>query len=312
MSQPSKIRFHHKIKLGRLIIKSKPKPQNKQGQKAGQIEEAEQKAERSIQRLEERIDLEETARYSGALIRRRVVKSASDLLRFILVYSLCDFSLREVGMWGTMMGLGSLSKTAILKRIRKCRVWLGILIVSFLRLQRIEIPNYAGVRLRMIDASTISEPGSMKTDWRLHLSFDLGSACVDDVLLTDSRSGETLVRFEFQPGDICLADRAYGVARSIGVLLGASAWFVIRIGWRNLPLQMRDGQPFVISDWLRVQSADPAAHPAQTKVWVNTPQGRYPIRLIARAIPAEKAELARKRMLAEAKKKKRKVNENSL
>jgi hypothetical protein len=96
------------------------------------------------------------------------------------------------------------------------------------------------------------------------------------------------------------------------VLLGAAASFIIRIGWQNLPLTDRAGQPFDISAWLGVQSTDPAAWPAQAFVWVNTPQGRFPLRLIARAIPPEKAAKIRQRLQAEARHKKRKLDERSL
>jgi len=271
-----------------------------------------EKLEKSLQKIGAKLDLEESARYSGAMLRHRLVKTAMDLLRMILVYSLCDCSLRMVGVWGTLMEVGSLSKTAILKRFRKCRRWLGMMIVVLLKFQNIHLPKHKGIRLRLIDATSVSQPGSHQTDWKVHLSFDLSHACIEEVQLADGKSVETLTRFNFQTGDICLADRIYGRLVSLGVLLGGLTWFVIRISWKNLPVQSTEGQPFSISNWLRVQSTDPAAYPAQAKVWIDTPHGRFPIRLIARTIPFEKAERTRKRLLAEAKKKKRKVDERTL
>jgi hypothetical protein len=146
----------------------------------------------------------------------------------------------------------------------------------------------------------------------LHLSFDLLTGRIDDVRLTTMKEGESLTRWQFEANEICLADRCYGVLRSLGVLLGACAHFVIRIGWQNLPMQDREGRPFSVRDWLQAQSSDPAAQPAQTRVWVRTPQGRFPIRLMARAIPPEKAERLRQNMQAEAKRKHRHLDERSL
>jgi hypothetical protein len=133
-----------------------------------------------------------------------------------------------------------------------------------------------------------------------------------DVQLTDGHQGESLTRWEFQPNEICLADRYSGNRRSLGVLLGAAALFVIRLGWQNLPLQDRDGQPFSLPGWLAVQSTDPDTTPAQVAVWVSTPQGRFPVRVIARAIPPEKAEPIRQKLRAEAHRKKRRLDERTL
>src|SRR3989338_3259353 len=64
------------------------------------------------------VDLEMTAKDTHALQRKREVKSAADLLRLVLAYSVCDWSLRLVGLWATVIGLGHLSDTAVLKRLR--------------------------------------------------------------------------------------------------------------------------------------------------------------------------------------------------
>jgi hypothetical protein len=275
-------------------------------------QEERDKMQQALAQLDARIDLEESARYCQAIRRRRVIQSARDLLRLAMVYALTDLSLRMVGLWGTVMEWGSLSKSGIRKRLRQSRVWLGVLIGSVLLWGKVAVPGKTQYRYRLIDVSNISQPGSHKTNWRLHLDFGLSGHGIQGVQLTDASVGESLTHWEFEPDDIVLADRIYGVCRSLGVLLGALAFFVIRIGWQNLPLLDCEGRPFSICGWLGVQSLDPAATPAQVKVWVNTPQGCYPIRLIARAIPPAKAEKIRKNLRAEAKRKKRRLDERSL
>ena len=274
--------------------------------------EIERQAEKSIAVLSSHIDLDASARAAGALSRRRVVRSAQDLLRFVMVYALTDYSLRMVGLWGTVMEWGSLSKNGLRKRLCHCQQWLGTLIVTVLQAGKVSLPDHQGVRVRLFDASNVSRPGSHKTDWRLHLGFDLSAGRMTDVQLTDGRQGESLTRWQFQPDEICLADRYYGVARSLGVLLGAGALFVIRLGWQNLPLQDREGRPFSLPAWLAVQSSDPAATPAQVYLWVLTPQGRFPVRVIARAIPPEKAEEKRIQIQAESKHKHTHLDERTL
>lgn len=274
----------------------------------------EAQVQRALNSLSQEVDLEGSASYSGALVRRRVIQSARDLLRFVLLYSLSNYSLRMVGLWGTVMGWGSLCKSGVRKRLRQCQGWIGMLVVSLLVAGKLSWPERGGAqyRLRLVDASNVCQPGSHQSDWRLHLSFDLTRLCIDEVKLTTGRVGESRTHLQFAAHEICLADRAYGVVRSLGVLLGAGAFFVIRIGWQNLPVQDRDGHPVALADWLRVLSPDPAATPAQRQVWVVTPQGRFPIRLRARAIPPDKAAQQRKRLRQEAHSKKRQLDERSL
>lgn len=283
------------------------------GKEKSSSNEIDTRIQTALASLEKRIDLEGSARYCKALCRRRVVQTALNLLRLVMVYSLTDYSLRMVGLWGTVMGWGSLSKSGVRKRLRQCQQWFGTLITLVLLSGKMSMPKAdSQLRLRLIDVTNVSQPGSRKIDWRLHLSFSLAPFRIDDVQLTNKSVGETLTHWQFDQDDLCLADRVYGVPRSLGVLFGALAFFVIRIGWQNLPLQDREGKPFAISTWLRVQSPDPTATPAQTKLWVVTPQGRFPIRLIARAIPPEKAMKIRQSMQAEAKHKKRCIDERTL
>lgn len=119
------------------------------------------------------VDLEATARAAGLMVRNREVRSASDLLRIVLAYALCDWSLRVVGVWSHLIGLGELSDVAVLKRVRSCQVWLGQIVLGCLLARRVEFAE-VGVRLRLIDATCVSRPGSRGTDWRVHLSLDLG------------------------------------------------------------------------------------------------------------------------------------------
>jgi hypothetical protein len=187
-----------------------------------------------------------------------------------------------------------------------------MMIVTVLVAGKLSQPKHHGMKFLLFDASTVSRPGSHKADWRLHSGFDLGAGRMSDLLVTDAKQGESLTRWQFQPNEICLADRYSGNPRSLGVLLGAAAFFVIRIGWQNLPLQDREGCPISLPQWLKVQSADPAATPAQLSAWVKTPQGLFPVRVVARAIPPEKVEKIRNRLQAESKSKKTRLDERTL
>ena len=253
------------------------------------------------------IDLERTARETQALQRVREIKTGADLLRLVLFYSTSEWSLRMTAAWALLHGIADMSDVAVMKRIANCKTWLGILIVLLLRLRCNALHNQPGVRLRLIDATVITRQGSKGTDWRVHLSFDLGQMCLDEIEITDQHGGESLVRFERHADTIGIADRAYSRAKSIGPWLEAGAGVIVRANWYNLPMQRENGQPFDIIPWLKTLS-----EPSEQQVWVNTPQGRFPVRFIACPLPPKEAAQARDRARKLSCKKQHKIQEETL
>src|SRR5215475_6179778 len=69
-------------------------------------------------------ELASSAKASGALVRRREIKTAGDLLRLALAYGPCGMSLRTVAAWAHTMQLGELSDVATMKRLRGSAGWL--------------------------------------------------------------------------------------------------------------------------------------------------------------------------------------------
>jgi hypothetical protein len=236
------------------------------------------------------IDLEQTARETKAIQRLRAIRNAGDLLRMIFFYVLSDCSLRLVGIWALMRGIGYLSDVAILNRLRKSHVWMGELVGKLLEKRCSELKSLPGIRLRIIDATSVSGPGSHTTDWRAHLSFDLSNLCLDGIELTDRYGGESLVRFPAQPNEIEIADGAYSFASGMGPGLAQGVGQVVRINWRNVPVYMPGGERFEIIPWLRTLIG-----PAERFIDFRTPQGCFQLRLIAAPLPPEKAEEARRR-----------------
>jgi hypothetical protein len=271
-----------------------------------------EKLEKELLNLGEGIDLEKSAREDGALLRRRGVSSAVDLLRIVMAYSHLDFSLRMLGMWCVLRDLCAISKTALYHRLQKCEVWLGKLVVTFLLQRKLLFPAQGQIRIRLIDASVICQPGSKGTDWRVHVGFDLGQMCMDWVEVTDQHGGESFNRFPCAPGELYIGDRGYAVKSSVGHVLAAGAWLLVRVGWLKLPFEDAQGQPWDLIAWLKQASLVPGGQPQETAVWVNTPHGRFALRFLAQALPADKAEEARRRLRQEAKKKKKTVDERSL
>jgi len=235
---------------------------------------------------------ETAAQSSGALVRKRAVQSAGDLLRLVLAYSLWDWSLRQVGAWACILGLAHLSDVAVRKRLRHTRPWLGALVGQALGQVR-GLANPYGVRLRLIDASVITQPGSRGTDWRVHVGFDVGQSCLDEWEVTDAHGGETLLRHAISRGEILVADRAYGHRAGLGYLLHLGAQCLIRINGYNLPVLTPRGQPLAVRAWLASLSQRTTRR--ERRVRICTPQGDFDLRLIAQRLPPEAIAAARQR-----------------
>jgi hypothetical protein len=252
------------------------------------------------------LDLEKTARATGALVRRRKVKTASDLLRLVLGYALGDWSLRVTGAWATVTGLCDLSDVAVLKRLRACHEWLSQLVGAWLLKGREHLRSQV-TRLRLIDATVVTKPGSQGTDWRVHLGLNVQCACLDSIEVTDAHGAESFARHSAIPGDILLGDRFYAYADNLGTVLSAGSELAVRISWQNLPLHA-DGQRLDVINWLKAMETGSA----ERQVALQTPQGRYELRLLAQRLPQEAADRNRQRLIRLARKKGKTPDERTL
>ena len=253
-------------------------------------------------------DLEESCRSKFALRRCREISSAGDLLRICLAYSLCDMSLRKVAAWAETIGLGRLSDVAVMKRLRAAPEWLGYVLARWLE-ERGLTTDVPGCRVRIIDATVISKPGSRGTDWRLHVNFDVGRERIADVELTDHHEGETLRRHAYSKGDIILADRGYAQLRGMTHALRAGAHVVLRGRCSNMPLHTKAGTKLKLVPLLETLGTDEVA---DWDVFLHEEGRVYPMRLVALRKSGPAAEKERKKIAYEASRKRRKPNALSM
>jgi hypothetical protein len=268
-----------------------------------------------LSRLPRGFDLEKTLRESKALVRRRGIASAEALLRLILVYSLCGLSLRATAAWAQAQGVAQVSDVALLKRLRKASSWMGQLLAAKLaeRLEGLEPQPPGSYRLRIVDATTASIPGSQGTDYRVHLGFDLGSFQVDRIEVTGAQGGESYSRLGIQTGDLVLADRGYCHRRGLAAVRQAGADFLVRINWQNLPLEDSQHQRLDLVELLeQVEGSEAVTFDLATVADPSQAIPSMPVRLIVVRKPAEAAEAERRRILREASRKRRTANPKTL
>ncbi len=255
-------------------------------------------------------DLAEMARAEGAFCRCRQVRSAADLLRLVCVYALGDLSLRLTAGWATVVGLAELSDVALLGRLRQCLPWLQALVTAQLAPRRADQPAAepaTGRRLRLIDGSQVSGPGSAGTDWRLHFSYDPVAQRLAAIEVTDTHGGESLSRYAFTPEDIAVADRGYCRATGIAHVLDQQADVVVRLNTGALPLYPAPNADVALDlgAWLMTV---PETAAAERPVWIDrTPGGgqratadptapRLALRVVAHRLAPQAAAAARRRL----------------
>src|ERR687893_321333 len=183
------------------------------------------------------IDLEATARTSGALVRRREIRSAEALLRLALAYGPGGLSLRMAAAWAGISGLADLSDTAVMKRLRKAADWLGEVAGALLRRAAAAPPTQGplpGRRLRIADGSMITGPGG-KRKWRLHAAFDPVAGRFTDLALTDERGAESFDRTDWRAGDVGLGPPRHAPPPAPRRIPAAGGGFIVRTGWTRLP-----------------------------------------------------------------------------
>lgn len=253
-------------------------------------------------------DLAASAAEQRALVRKRQIRSAGDLLRLALLYSACDYSLKASGARAAALGMAQLSAPAVLQRLRKAADWLGYLVVRWLQ-QRGLASVGIGLPIRLVDATGVSQPGSSGTDWRVHLGLDLAHQRISHVELTDATGGETLQRHPVRPGEVLVADRGYAHREGVASVLDRQGHVLVRINCHNFPLEARDGQPFDILKHLETLA------PGELGDWevqFRAHNQVYPLRLVAVRKTQPAAQHEQERIRREAARKGRRPDERSL
>lgn len=254
-------------------------------------------------------NLDELAQASGALRRRRMVGSGEELVRLALAYAVEDWSLRQTAGMARVLGWHTISDVAVLKRLRGCPEFLRRIISTVLG-RRVEVYPRPSLRVCLVDATTISRPGSSGADWRLHVVYDLFGLQLQKVQVTDILQGESLSRFEIRADEVYLADRLYGTTPSIRYMLEQGGTFIVRTSPQQIRLKApQDDEPLDLTGWLEglVDAA-----PGEREVGVSSRRKYWPLRLVALRKSPEAAERAVRKAVHQSQRKGHAVREETL
>lgn len=251
--------------------------------------------------LADLVDLEVTVREQKALLRRREIKSAEELLRLAVAWGPGGLSLRQASAWAGISGIGDFCDSALLKRLRNSANWLETLVQAVLlaRAPAAETLAAEGRLVRLVDGSTFGVVGSDRPGWRLHAGFDVPTGRFGQITLTSVAEGENLERIPVVPGELRVADRGFARPDGLRHMVSQGGHFLVRIGSRSLKLEDAQGRPVDLASVFDAVARD-GSYDGDVLVRHGR-KGRkkwppLPVRLVVRPLPAGAEDAARRRL----------------
>ena len=152
-------------------------------------------------------DWETRMREWGAFTYAGKIQSPPELLRAIFLYCGPDQSLREVA--GTLtLRAERITDQAVWKRLHRCTPFLTALLKQMLSLEDLPaLPQH--LRFLSCDGTTVECPGATSADYRLHLTINLVNLQFHEVLISNTKKGESLKNYHLHAGDVAVVDRGY-------------------------------------------------------------------------------------------------------
>lgn len=257
---------------------------------------------------------EDKARESGALVRKRKIDSAETLLRVLLIHLADDKSLRTTAAYAQEAGVCHINDVALLHRLKASEEWFRWMSLELLK--DIKGPFFSQqvakeFRIRLVDSSTISEPGSTGSDWRLHYCVQLHNLRCDTFLITSPRIGEDFQRYPVAQDDLIIGDRGYCKRKGITYVLKQGGHVLVRFHSSNLPLFTRQGGEYPILE--RLRSLGEGSY-GDWNVWYQSPDKQTMIkgRLCAIRKSMEAIEISKKKLFQKASKQGRKLKPETI
>lgn len=196
---------------------------------------------------------QELAKKTGALLRSRKF-TPETLLRSLLIHLADGCSLRETSTRTKQGDIVEVSDVALLKRLNASGEWFRQMSLGLRKKWVIQPPETlfcSEYRIRLIDGSTVSEPGSTGSTWRIHYSIQLSTLQCDEVHVTRTSVGESFERFAVSPGDLLIGDRGFGNRKNVRYVTDHDGFVLVRINATNLPVHLPEGGKFNLLPHLR-------------------------------------------------------------
>ena len=188
----------------------------------------------NIEKLLEKLPegVEKAANETGALKRRREIKTAYDLLMLVFLYIAHGLSYLEISVAAKMKGIAQISDVAFMKRFAKCGKLMEWLLENLNPQATAHYKKpikFEKHDIKALDASVVTSGGKMRITHRLHFAIEIFKLKSDQYKITSEKTGESLTNFTVKPADLFLGDRAYGTKTSMEHCLAGKGNFIFRI-----------------------------------------------------------------------------------
>ena len=258
--------------------------------------------------------MDEMAKRTGALHRKRGVCSCVDLLRMLFLYASSNFSFRILAAAACALGISTISDTAWRKRFSKAAPFLHEILHSLLSafLPAADISAFDGVKnVLLADASVIRQNGKQQHQQRIHLCYSLNENRMKQVKVSDQHTAESLAHFSMKKGDLVLADAGYGTAQNFIYAQEQGADVILRITPKNFCLY--DAQGEKISLTALMKEAEEKHMEWTDGFGYCKYKGKTGfVRITAHRLPDGQAAKARKRKTRKASKNQRRIQAETL
>lgn len=230
------------------------------------------------------------------------VTDVSVPLRMVLHHVATNTSLKTTAALAAASGLIDVSAVVLHKWMCKFAPFLGAVLVELTdAAKNFSAACWAGYDIVIVDASSVSRPGSQGTTARVHYALRLSNLQPVQIDVTDDKGGETFRRFAKMagPGQLWLGDRGYANPPGVAAITAKKADVLVRYNRGSLPLYDVNGRLIAVRQNLTRRLQRPGV-PREWAAWVQPQSGeRIRGRLCAVRLPPDKVEEARARLRRE-------------
>jgi hypothetical protein len=199
---------------------------------------------------------QEKCKELGAIQRKlRKFSGPEAILHTIMIHVLGCYSLRNTKAVAKVGGIADVSDVAVQKRLKRATEWMRWMAQEIIvKTGTYPTPSFRelAMPIRLVDATVISEPGSIGTNWRILYSFDVGSMRCAQVKITDYKTGESFRKFDIERKTLYIGDRVFYQTPGIEHVCNGGGDVLVRMTLGStVSLYHPDGQRFGVLNHLR-------------------------------------------------------------
>lgn len=259
-------------------------------------------------------NLEELVLNTGALQRKRGIRSAADLLKILFIYACQKISFRMLAVAACALGIAAVSGTSLRKHFSKTSYFLHEILHSMLSsfLPEPDISAYGKIKnVLLVDASVIRQDGKKQEQQRIHTCYSLNKNRICEIKVTDQHTAGSLKHFSIGKDGLVMADAGYGTANNYIYAQEQKADVILRITPRNFCLYDADDNKIPLVQLLKKAEKN---HKKILDIYgfCKYMTKKVFVRVIAGKLPDGQAEKSRKRKKSKALRKQNHITEETL